>query len=126
MRKVTHFHDGASHTHYLPAAGVSLMSLLALGVTGGIVPCPDALAVLLIAVSLNRIALGLFVIIAFSLGLAAVLIAIGILMVKARPIMDRFTGQGRFTALWLPLLSAVLVTLLGAAMLVKAAPGLPF
>ncbi|HUT55135.1 MAG TPA: hypothetical protein VM658_17230 [bacterium] len=116
-RRITHSHGGLSHTHYLPAAGVSLASLVALGVTGGIVPCPDALAVLLIAVSLNRIALGLFVIIAFSLGLAAVLIAIGILIVKARPIMDRFTGQGRFTALWLPLLSALLVTVLGAAML---------
>ena len=95
---------------------------MALGVTGGIVPCPDALAVLLIAISLNRILIGLSVIISFSLGLAAVLIAIGIVMVKARPLMDRFTGQGRVTALWLPLASATAVALLGAGMLWKAWP----
>ena len=118
--EMTHSHDGVTHTHALPSARVGLGSLVALGVTGGIVPCPDALAVLLIAVSLNRILLGLAVILAFSLGLAAVLIAIGIVMVKARPLLDRFTGQGRVTTLWLPLFSATAVTLLGAAMVWKA------
>jgi nickel/cobalt exporter len=121
-RKVTHTHDGVSHTHVLPAPGVGLGSLVALGITGGIVPCPDALAVLLIAVSLNRILFGLFVIIAFSAGLAAVLIAIGLLVVKARPIVDYFGGEGKFTNLWLPMASATLVTLLGALMLWKAWP----
>jgi ABC-type nickel/cobalt efflux system permease component RcnA len=115
-----HSHDGVTHTHALPPARVGLGSLVALGVTGGIVPCPDALAVLLIAVSLNRILLGLSVILAFSLGLAAVLIAIGIVMVKARPLLDRFTGQSRATTLWLPLASATVVSLLGAAMVWKA------
>jgi hypothetical protein len=43
-------------------------------------------------------------------------------MVKARPFLDRFTGQGRFTQLWLPLFSATLVTLLGGAMVWKAWP----
>jgi ABC-type nickel/cobalt efflux system permease component RcnA len=120
--EMTHSHDGVTHTHALPSARVGLGSLVALGVTGGIVPCPDALAVLLIAISLNRILLGLAVILAFSLGLAAVLIAIGIVMVKARPLLDRFTGQGRVTTLWLPLFSATVVTLLGAAMVWKAWP----
>jgi ABC-type nickel/cobalt efflux system permease component RcnA len=106
----------------LPRSQVTLGSLVALGVTGGIVPCPDALAVLLIAVSLKRILFGLSVILSFSLGLAAVLIAIGIVMVQARPLLDRFTGQGRFASLGLPLFSATLVTLLGAAMVWKAWP----
>jgi len=118
--ELTHSHDGVTHAHALPPARVGLGSLVALGVTGGIVPCPDALAVLLIAISINRILLGLSVILAFSLGLAAVLIAIGIVMVKARPLLDRFTGQGRVTALWLPLFSATVVTVLGAAMVWKA------
>ena len=118
-----HSHGGSHHTHAPAAAGVTLGSLVALGVSGGIVPCPDALAVLLIAVSLNRILLGLAVIIAFSLGLAAVLIAIGILMVKARPLVDRFAGRGRFTLVWLPLASAALIAALGAAVLWKAWPG---
>ena len=114
-----HTHRGGHHTHTPPAAGVTLWSLVALGVSGGIVPCPDALAVLLIAISLNKILLGLAVIIAFSLGLAAVLIAIGIIMVKARPLVDRFAGQGRFTLVWLPLASALLIAALGAVVLWK-------
>ena len=120
--EMTHSHDGVTHTHALPTARVGWGSLVALGVTGGIVPCPDALAVLLIAISLNRILLGLSVILAFSLGLAAVLIAIGIVMVKARPLLEGFTGRGRITALWLPLLSATVVTALGAVMVWKAWP----
>jgi ABC-type nickel/cobalt efflux system permease component RcnA len=120
-RVLEHTHEGVSHTHVIPdTSNVSLSSLIALGVTGGIVPCPDALAILLIAISIGRIAFGLSIIIAFSLGLAAVLIAIGIVMVKARPLLDRFTGEGRFTSLWLPLLSAFFVTALGLVMLWKA------
>ena len=57
---------------------------MALGVSGGIVPCPAALVVLLSAVSMQRIGLGLLLIVAFSVGLAAVLIVIGLLMVYAR------------------------------------------
>ncbi|MFC1890644.1 nickel/cobalt transporter, partial [Thermodesulfobacteriota bacterium] len=121
-RTIRHSHDGVSHTHALPSPDVSFWSLAALGVSGGIVPCPDALAVLLIAVSINRILLGIFVILAFSMGLAAVLIAIGIVMVKARPLLDRAAGGGRLTTLWLPLISAALVTILGAVLLWKSIP----
>ena len=68
---------------------VTLFSLLALGISGGIVPCPDALVVLLSAIALHRIALGLLVIVAFSFGLAAVLIAIGIVMVTAGRFLEK-------------------------------------
>lgn len=102
-----------------PRTGASLGSLLTLGISGGIVPCPGALVILLIAVSLHRIAFGLLLILAFSLGLAAVLIAIGVLMVKARPLMDRFSGEGRLVKR-LPLLSAVLIIGVGLVMAVRA------
>jgi len=121
-REIRHSHDGIAHTHVLPSPDVRFWNLAALGVSGGIVPCPDALAVLLIAVSINRILLGISVILAFSVGLAAVLIAIGIVMVKARPLLDRVSGGGRLTTLWLPLASAAIVTLLGAALLWKSIP----
>ena len=78
-----------------PAQTVSLRELFALGITGGIVPCPAALVVLLSAVALRRVGFGLFLIVAFSVGLAAVLIAIGLLMVYARRLMARFQGEGR-------------------------------
>ncbi|MGH8336415.1 MAG: nickel/cobalt transporter, partial [Gammaproteobacteria bacterium] len=62
-------------------AGVSLKSLFALGVTGGIVPCPAALVVLLGALAIHRLVFGLFLIVAFSAGLAAALISFGLAFV---------------------------------------------
>jgi len=105
------------HSH-VPAGAVTMGGLLALGISGGIVPCPGALVILLLAVALQRLALGLLLIVSFSLGLAAVLIAIGVLMVKARPLMDRFTGQGRLLRA-LPVVSSLVIILVGFAMAVR-------
>jgi ABC-type nickel/cobalt efflux system permease component RcnA len=99
---------------------VSLPQLFALGVTGGIVPCPAALVVLLSAISLRRVGLGLLLIVAFSLGLAAVLIAIGLLVVYARRFMSRFRGEGPLITRWLPLTSSAVVALLGVGIAVQA------
>ena len=99
---------------------VSLKELLALGVTGGIVPCPAALVVLLSAVALRRIGFGLFLIVAFSVGLAAVLIAIGLLMVYARRLMGRLEGTGPLITRWLPLTSSLTITVLGVAIAAQA------
>ena len=96
-----------------------MSSLLALGISGGIVPCPGALVILLLAVALHRIAFGLLLIVSFSLGLAAILIAIGILMVKARPLMERFSGEGGLVRR-LPLISSVVIIAVGFAMGVRA------
>jgi nickel/cobalt exporter len=116
-----HVHDH-SDTHYQErkSAGVSLRELVALGITGGIVPCPAALVVLLSAVALRRVGFGLFLIVAFSMGLAAVLIALGVLMVFARRFMSRFQGEGTVITRWLPLTSAAVITLFGLAMTVQS------
>lgn len=84
------------------------------------------MAVLLISFTINRIALGLLVLVAFSLGLAAVLIAIGITMVFAGPALSRLTKDGPLLRV-LPVGSAVVVTLLGFVILVRTAveSGLP-
>jgi ABC-type nickel/cobalt efflux system permease component RcnA len=63
---------------------------------------------------------GLLLIVAFSIGLAAVLIAIGLLMVYARRFMSRLQGEGRLITRWLPLTSAAVITLLGVAITVQA------
>jgi len=111
----THGHDhDHDHAKEGQARGVRFFNLVALGVSGGMVPCPDAFIVLLIAVAVNRIALGVVIIIAFSAGLAAVLIAIGIMMVKAAPLFERFGGDGKFVRA-MPMISAILVTLIGIA-----------
>jgi nickel/cobalt exporter len=114
-----HPHPHHSHHHHVPSA-VSLRELLALGVTGGIIPCPAALVVLLSALSLNRVGFGLLLIVAFSIGLAAVLIAIGILMVYAHRLMTRFQGDGMLITRWLPLTSAAVMTVFGMAIAVQA------
>ena len=76
------------------ASGVSLKNLFVLGITGGIVPCPAALVVLLGALALQRIVFGLFLIVAFSFGLAAVLIGFGLAIVYAQRFMTRFGSEG--------------------------------
>jgi ABC-type nickel/cobalt efflux system permease component RcnA len=115
-----HAPDGHGHHHHAPGEAVSLPALLALGVTGGIVPCPAALVVLLSAVSLQRVGFGLLLILAFSVGLAAVLIAIGLLMVYARRFMSRFQAEGPLITRWLPLTSSAVITLLGVAIAMQA------
>ena len=99
---------------------MSLSSLVALGVTGGIVPCPAAVVVLLSALSLNRVGFGLVLIVAFSVGLAAVLITIGVLMVHARRLMSRFHGDGPLIQRWLPLASSAVITLFGLSIAIQA------
>lgn len=94
---------------------VSLGAILTLGITSGIVPCPAAIVVLLYAIAVGRIALGLVLIIVFSFGLACVLMGIGVLAVRARSWLVRFDEHGAI-ARHAPVISAVLVTLLGVAL----------
>lgn len=106
-----HSHGERGHSHEIPNK-VTLGSLLTLGISGGIVPCPGALVILLLAVALHRIAFGLVLLVAFSVGLAAILIGIGILIVNARPLVDRFSGDGRWIQR-LPIASAVVIIVVG-------------
>ncbi|PYV20238.1 MAG: hypothetical protein DMG24_23440 [Acidobacteria bacterium] len=118
-----HDADPGLHLHDHPReAGreVSYRQLLVLGVTGGMVPCPAALVVLLSAVALHRIAFGLFLIVAFSVGLAGVLISIGLMMVYAGRFMSRLQGEGPLITRWLPLTSAAVITLLGVTITVRS------
>jgi ABC-type nickel/cobalt efflux system permease component RcnA len=116
-----HSHDH-NHTHHHHGFNqrVSLRELLTLGISGGIVPCPAALVVLLSAVSMQRIGFGLLLIVAFSIGLAAVLIAIGLLMVYARDFMSRFQTDGGVFNRWLPLASSTIITLFGFGLMIQS------
>ena len=114
-----HSHAHHSHHHHVPS-GTSWRQLLALGVTGGIVPCPAALVVLLSALSMQRVGFGLLLIVAFSCGLALVLMAIGILLVYAQRLMSRFRADGVLARRWLPLTSAAVMTVFGMAIAVQA------
>ena len=120
----THAHEGHAHDHghshtHPAAAKAGRGSLLTLGISGGLVPCPEAMVVLLISITINRLLFGIVILIAFSLGLAAILIAIGVAMVLAGPTLNRFTKDGPLLRA-LPVGSAALVTLLGVAILFSA------
>jgi len=113
---------GDHHHHHEDEHGdLSLRSLLAVGVSGGLLPCPSALVVLLGAISLHRVALGLLLIVAFSAGLALTITGIGLVAVFAKRAFARIPlGGGAVAAL--PALSALVILGAGVVMTVHALP----
>ncbi len=97
-----------------PGEAPSYRNILWLGISGGVVPCPAALIVLLLALKVGRLSYGLALIFAFSLGLAAVLVVIGLLVVRASRLLQRQKLTDHPILRLLPLGSAALITLLGA------------
>jgi ABC-type nickel/cobalt efflux system permease component RcnA len=111
-----HSHGGGTMHSHMPPGGdgekVSWRSLLALGVSGGLVPCPSAMVLLLAAIALNKTFYGLLMVVAFSFGLALTLIAVGFLFLYARSRFKKPLSH----ALWpqvLPAFSALLITIVG-------------
>jgi nickel/cobalt exporter len=110
----THDHEHG-HSHLPPgtdSAPVTWRSLLGLGVSGGLLPCPSALVLLLTAVSLNRAALGMVLVVAFSLGLAGVLTMVGLLFVKGSRLVKQLPRVGTWSRL-LPAASALVIMMIG-------------
>lgn len=103
----------------MPEGPITAKTLLTLGISGGIVPCPEALVVLLAAIKLNRVVYGMLLITAFSLGLAAALIAIGLVVVYARQHLDRLPSSGALQRL-LPVGSAAVITIIGIVLTANA------
>jgi high-affinity nickel-transport protein len=99
---------------------LSLRELCMLGITGGIVPCPAALVVLLSAFSLHRIGFGLYLITAFSFGLAAVLVIVGLTMVYAKRALSSRVPAGIPALRYLPMLSSAFMVVLGVGITVSA------
>jgi nickel/cobalt exporter len=134
-----HHHDGHEHPHHphphpdhdhhhhehshLPlgadGAPVTWRSVLGLGISGGLLPCPSALVLLVAAVSLDRAGFGLVLVLAFSLGLAGVLTAVGLLFVKGQRL---FSLSPRFVAAsyFLPVLSALIICTIGLGLTIEA------
>jgi ABC-type nickel/cobalt efflux system permease component RcnA/Tol biopolymer transport system component len=102
-----------------PLASIRWRSLIPLAISGGLVPCPDAIAILLIAATINRIGFGLSLIVAFSLGLAVVLVAIGILIVQGKRLFERLQWFNK-AAYIMPIISAMIVLGAGIVLSVSA------
>lgn len=118
-----HDHDHVDHPVEgdEPSGRPGLGSLIALGVTGGMIPCPGALLVFFASLQLGLAARGLLIVIAFSLGLAAVLIAIGLLVVSSSRALDHLGGD-RIGPLFrvLPIVSAFAVMIAGILITITA------
>lgn len=123
LGQADHFHGpGASHQHHsdgtvsfkTPDAGWK--GIVVLGIAGGIVPCWDAVAMLLFALSSGLIAIALPLLLAFSAGLAGVLVVVGFIVVKTRDVLTKSGTTGKWLeniSRFLPLVSAVFVILIG-------------
>jgi nickel/cobalt transporter (NicO) family protein len=123
-----HVHVGGGHHHHhsnesrgLPPnaneprglpPGSSWRGLVWLGVSGGIVPCWDAVVLLGLAVATQRLWLGLPLLLAFSAGLAAVLVALGVAVVSLKGVAAGRWAESRVVKA-LPVVSAVTVTAIG-------------
>ena len=120
-----HLHAHGHHHHHEhrhdSGTGPSARSLVAVGVSGGLLPCPSALVVLLAAISLHRVAFGLVLIVAFSAGLALTITGIGLVAVLARRTFRRLSFEGPLVRL-LPAASALVILAAGLAMTVRAVP----
>jgi ABC-type nickel/cobalt efflux system permease component RcnA len=133
-----HSHGGQMHSHLPPGAdgtAVTWRSLLALGISGGLLPCPSALVVLLSSIALHRVGYGLLLVVAFSIGLASALTVIGLAFVLAAQSGRRWAGRwssqsplGKISPLllrWLPAASALVVTALGLVLCYQAQAQVP-
>jgi nickel/cobalt transporter (NicO) family protein len=113
-----HYHDEHGHAHPLPAgkAPVGWWGLVVLGLSGGIVPCVDAIVMLFFAVTVHRLWLALPLLVAFSAGLASVLVLLGVVVVSAKRVaQERLGDDGRFQRVFraLPIISAAVIMVMG-------------
>jgi nickel/cobalt transporter (NicO) family protein len=115
-------HHGHGHHHHHPDE-LSWRGILAMGTAAGIIPCPSALVVLLGAIAQGEIALGMLMIVAFSLGLAATLTVLGLAVVSAGRAITRLNIPTRFVTA-IPALSALLIVGVGLVLTLQAVPRL--
>jgi ABC-type nickel/cobalt efflux system permease component RcnA len=105
----------------VPEGDVTLGSLIALGASGGLVPCPSALVLLLSSIALGRVGLGLTLLVAFSAGLAVVLMGIGLAVLYAKQLLPEIGKSARGPVMrYLPVASAAVITCAGLAMTAAA------
>jgi ABC-type nickel/cobalt efflux system permease component RcnA len=112
-----HTHDEKNNPHLLETENskVTWQSLLTLGVSGGLLPCPSALVVLLAAIALQRVAYGLLLVVAFSIGLASVLTLTGFIFVYTARFFKDSTSNSKYSRIiqLLPIVSAFVITCVG-------------
>jgi ABC-type nickel/cobalt efflux system permease component RcnA len=123
-----HSHGALTHSH-VPAPGstITWRSLFALGLAGGLIPSTSALLILLGSIAAGRPAFGFVLVVAFGLGMAAVMSGIGLLFVAARTRLDRLPAGERIGRIreTVPLIAAVLVFAFGLLLTAQAIGAAP-
>ena len=117
-----HHHEHGHDHHHDHDDALTSKGILGVGIAAGLLPCPSALVVLLSAIALHRIGLGLALIVAFSLGLAATITSIGLVAVFARRTFSRLSLDGPLVRA-LPAASAALILAVGLVITARALPG---
>ncbi|CAA9518002.1 MAG: Cobalt-zinc-cadmium resistance protein CzcD, partial [uncultured Thermoleophilia bacterium] len=117
-----HHHGPGGHSH-APPDRITARGLIGMGAAAGLIPCPSALVVLLAAVSQQEVALGMLLIVVFSLGLAGTLTALGLAVVAARALAPRLRLPPRIVTV-VPALSAVVIVGAGCLLTLQALPQL--
>ena len=100
----------------MPEGEITLGSLIALGASGGLVPCPSALILLLSAISIGRTGLGMILLLAFSLGLALVLTAAGLAVLYAKNLIPERKRSDNAFFRYMPVVSAAAIVVIGVVM----------
>ena len=117
-------HREHGHHHHHPPDRITARGLVAMGASAGLIPCPSALVVLLGAVAQHQVALGLVLIVAFSAGLAATLVALGLVVVTAAGRINARIGQAGRAATIASAVSAAAIVAVGLALTAQAVPKL--
>ena len=109
-----HTHDHTDHHHHADESNKApeLRSLILLGISGGIIPCPAGIAILLAAVSTGNTGKGIGLVLVFSIGLAIALVGIGLIIINSVKIGQKFLNTKKFAPM-AAFLSAVIITLVG-------------
>ncbi|MEJ7824164.1 MAG: sulfite exporter TauE/SafE family protein [Solirubrobacteraceae bacterium] len=120
----SHSHGHGDHGHSHVPDSLRPRTLIAAGASAGLIPCPSALVVLLGAVSQQKIALGLLLIVIFSLGLAATLTVLGLVVVYARGLSARWRPHGNASRVFAaaPAVSAMVIVVVGFLLTARAIP----
>ena len=105
-----HEHHHLEHHH---------SNLISLGIAGGLIPCSEALVLLLGAVALHRTVYGLELVAAFSLGLGMTLVVVGAIAVYCRQWLDRLP-QFEDMRSYFPFISAILISVMGLVLTTEA------
>lgn len=104
---------------------VTTGQIVVFGLTGGLIPCPGAVTVLLLCLQLKRIALGAVLVFCFSIGLAVTMVASGVIAaISVRQVSKRWNGFGELVRK-APYGSAIVILLIGLYVTVHALTTLP-